>query len=138
MTETPLELRGIEARLRTLQPERNAGLVQTVALFSAISSDRSSLSIPPSTFLHVTRLVRRAQFHAALCGLFVGLFLGITLGVFSLYFTMHGQGLYNKTPLLIGRAVPTAQIQASQDDFSRSASRIIRYYTDVVEMCKNG
>ncbi len=136
MSDTPLELRGIEARLKTLRPEQNAELVQTVRLFSKISCETPPL--PPlsaSAFPHFSRFIRRAQFQAGLCGLLVGLLLGITLGGLGTFLFLRGPELRSWETLHIGRISPIQLLVPElQDDLGGSVTQIIRYYKSVAEM----
>ena len=140
--ETPLGLRGLEARLRSLRPARSPELLQAVVLFSAICGEKPSLSIPSDSFPQFSRFVRRAQFRAGTFGAFVGMLYGVVLGGLCVYFAMNGAALRPLTPLSIGRAL-SAQMVSTQTampndvtdmDIAGSAHRIIRYYTRVADM----
>ncbi len=137
MNETPLELRGTEARLRLLRPERNSELVRTVALFSAISDESPPLSIPPSSFSHFTGFVRRAQFRAGMCGMLVGLMLGIILGGFGVFFSLSGAGFRSLELRALSRVSPMRILVPEATDDAGTVCRVVRYYQGIPELCRH-
>ncbi len=136
MTDTPLELRGIEARLGLLHPAADADLVQAVTLFSAISCANREF-LRPSSLPQFSRFVRLSQFRAALCGILLGLLLGIPCGGLGVFCALPDSRVGSFDVRCVGRLSPgSAHVPEAEGDLARSVCRIVRYYQGIPELCQ--
>lgn len=130
--DTPLELRGLENRLRSLRPARDPELVRGVSLYCSVSSAGPLFSDMESLHRYA-RFVRRSQYHAGIFGALAGSLFGAVIGGLCVYCAMGGlDGRLNSHPIVgrIAAASPYSVI-SHDEGVPDSVKRIVRYYNAI-------